>query len=96
MAPNREPFFFVSFLILLHALFQCVAQLIGAGGRSGAALDAAYTSYDVARLLSFDQSADALGVAMTTAHELNFLDDVIVIHFDMYHFRTCTLCDVIN
>lgn len=66
-----------------HCLLEGVAELIGAGGRLAVALDATHTGDNVCGLLAFDEGGDALCIAMASAEELNILDHVVVVQFDV-------------
>ena len=77
-------------------MLQGVGQLVGTGGRTTIAGDATRASYDLLRLLPLDKRADALRVAVTTSEEEDLLNDVVVIQFDVNHFRAGALSDIIN
>ena len=61
-------------LCLSQSLLQSNGQLIGAGGALHAALDSGHPVDDVLGLHAFNQSADALQVAVAAADELHVVD----------------------
>ena len=54
--------------------FECLCELVGAGGVSGTAFGALETCDNVGCLHSCDKLRNALGVAVATANELNGVD----------------------
>lgn len=78
MANNMNFFIFLYFLLFLN-LFQRSAKLIGAGSLFCATTDAVDFLDDIIYLLSCNESADALQIAVASAYEKHLLDDVVVI-----------------
>lgn len=64
--------------------FQCPTELIRAGGGLTSTADAIQFLDDVVDFLAGDQTADALQVAIASAHEEDLLDNAVVIdrHID--------------
>lgn len=60
--------------LLCQSLFQCLCQLVGAGGSLRTTGDALQTGDGFGGVHAFDQSTDALEVAVAAADVLNVFD----------------------
>ena len=65
-------------------LLEGAAELVGAGGRLRATADAIDALDDIVNLLTSNQLADALQIAIATAQEEYLLDDVVLVGSDVY------------
>ena len=65
------------FCLLCESGFESLCELIGAGGASGTALGALKTCDNVGCLHSCDELRNALGVAVSSANELNGIDHAV-------------------
>lgn len=79
----------------IFQLFQCVAELVGAGGGFVAAADAAQFGDYVVDSLACDEAADALQVAVAATEERDLLDDVVVVGRHVDEHRTGALGGVL-
>ena len=75
---------FCTFNLSIGSFFQGLSQLVGAGGGTGAAMDALDAGNGLIDVHTGDESGDALGVARATAREGN-LHDGVSIHVDVDH-----------
>lgn len=88
-----------SFLFHIHfilffatfQLFQCAAELVGAGGGLPSAADAVEFWDDVVDFLAGDQPTDALEVSVASAIKEDLLDDAVVIDGHIDELRTGAL-----
>lgn len=83
------------FLLFLN-LFQRSAKLVGAGSPFRATTDAVQFRDDIIDLLSCNESADALQIAIASAHEKHLLDDVVVVNCHINQLRASSLGLILN
>ena len=67
-------------------MFQRTTELIRARGAACTAMDAIELADDIVDVLTGDQLADALQVAIATTHKEHLLDDVVLVGCDVNQF----------
>ena len=72
-------------------MLECLTQLIRARGELGTATDSADTRDDIVDLLSANQLAYSLQVAIATAKEEHLLDYIVLISSNVDELRTGAL-----
>ena len=65
------------FGLFCEGCFECLCELIGAGGVSGTAFGALETCNNVGSLHACDELRNAFGVAVASAYELNGVDHAV-------------------
>ena len=77
--------------LLSDGLFECLGQLVRAGSRAGTAVNAFQTADGFMHIHALHESSYTLGVAVTSADELDRCHDVV---FDFYidELGTDALC----
>lgn len=81
---------------LLNRLLQRLSQLVGTRRRLAVAADVLDGGNHLLGTLTLDQSADALQVAVTAAHEGTIRDDMIVIQLHLNQTRAGALRHILN
>ena len=67
-------------------MFQRTTELIGARGAAHTAMDAIELADDIVDVLTDDQLADALQIAIATTHKEYLLDDIVLVGSDVNQF----------
>lgn len=75
-----------------HHLFQCRGQLVGTAGGFVSATDSLQFRRYLLHFHSFNQSADALQIAIASTDKTNIVQSVFFIHFKENLLTASSLC----